>query len=258
MNHIKTNRSEHTLTITIDRPEALNALNRQVVDGLLETFSSISPKDGIRCVILTGSGDKAFVAGADLKEMRHLSPKQAAEFSALGHKLGDVIENLPIPVIAAVNGFALGGGLELALICDFIYASDNAVLGLVETKLGLIPGFGGNARLSRRIGAARAKEMIFKAEQLSANNALKLGLVNHVSEAGHLMSDVQKCAASISKCGPYANGLVKEVMLAGMDLDQRQANRLETQAFGLVFASKDHAEGMDSFLEKRRAQYSGE
>lgn len=145
---INQTRDGHTLTVTIDRPKALNALNRQVVGELYQVFSSIDPKDGVRCIILTGAGDKAFVAGADIKEMRDLSPKQATEFSAFGHKLGDLIENLPIPVVAAVNGFALGGGLELALICDFIYASSNAVLGLVETKLGLMPGFGGIARLS--------------------------------------------------------------------------------------------------------------
>ena len=243
--------------ITLNRPEALNALNRSVLLELEQALCDIESHPEIRAAVITGAG-KAFVAGADLAEMKGLSPMEAESFSDLGHRVMDHIESLPVPVIAAVNGFALGGGFELALACDFIYASEKAQLGLVETTLALIPGFGGVARLVRRIGVGYASEMIYCAKRLKAEEANRLGIVNKVVDADkNLVDEVVKVAENIAEKGPLAIKVVKRLMMHTQDTDHRTANAMERQCFGLVFGTKDHHEGISAFLEKRKPSYEG-
>ena len=246
--------------ITFNRPEVLNALNASTIDELSQAIEDINGASGVRCVILTGAkgeGRESFIAGADIKEMKNYTPLEAEYFSQKGHKVLEGLASLPMPVIAAVNGFALGGGLELALACDFIYASENALLGLVETDLGLIPGFGGIARLSRRVGAARAKEYIFSAAKLSADKAKDVNLVNEVVPEGEVVDAAIALGEKIAKKGPYAVSLAKRLLVEGADADLRTANAMEQRAFGLVFGSHDHQIGIDSFIEKRKPNFEG-
>jgi enoyl-CoA hydratase len=248
----------HTRTITINRPKVLNALNRNTLLELRAAFTDLDTARDVRCVIVTGAGEKSFVAGADISEMKGFSPIQAEAFSRLGHDVLDGIGNSRVPVIAAVNGFALGGGLELALACDFIYASQNALMGLVETQLGLVPGFGGVARLTRRVGEAMAKELIFSAKKIKVDEALRIGLVNRVAEPETEVADVAFATAeSIAEHGPYAVGLAKSLIRDGVDADWRAANAMEQRCFGLVFSSKDHEEGIAAFMEKRKPHFEG-
>jgi enoyl-CoA hydratase len=246
--------------ITFNRPEALNALNATTIEELNEAINDLKDNSSVRCVILTGAkgeGRESFIAGADIKEMKNYSPLQAEYFSRQGHRVFNELSELPMPVIAAVNGFALGGGLELALACDFIYASENALLGLVETDLGLIPGFGGVGRLSRRVGAARAKEYIFSAAKLSASKAKEVNLVNEVVPEGEVVEAAVALGEKIAKKGPYAVQLVKRLLVEGADADLRTANAMEQRAFGLVFGSHDHQIGIESFMEKRKPNFEG-
>lgn len=243
--------------ITVNRPETLNALNKKTLTELERAFAEVDQHPEVRCAILTGSGEKAFIAGADIGEMKGLSPAEAEEFSRLGHRVMDRIERLRVPVIAAVNGFALGGGLEVALACDFIYASQGAQLGLPETSLGLIPGFGGTTRLARRVGVALAREMIFAARRLKAEDALRAGLVNQVTPDGEVVDAAVKTAEAIAKNGPYATALAKRLLLDNQDVSPTAANLSEQSAFGLVFGTKDHGEGMAAFLEKRKPTFEG-
>lgn len=244
-------------TVTFHRPKALNALNRATLAELDAVLEDSATQEALRCVILTGAGEKAFVAGADITEFNALSPAEAAAYSRRGHAVLDRMAALRVPVIAAVNGFALGGGLEVALACDFIWASDNARLGLVEANLGIIPGFGGVARLARRVGRARAAEYIYTAAQLSAEEALRTGLVNRVVPQAELLVEAKKLAATIATKGPVAVGLVKNLLAQGCDADLRTANALEAQAFGVVFSTADKVEGVAAFLEKRKAVFPG-
>ena len=244
-------------TITINRPEVLNALNQRVLSDLDEALDDLEASEAIQAVIVTGAGEKSFVAGADISEMKKFSAKEAELASKRGQDIFERFEKLNKPVIAAVNGFALGGGLELALACDFIYASENAKLGLVETNLGLIPGYGGIGRLCRRVGVAQAKELIFSAKMCSAEEAQGLGLVNRVCPPGEVVDAALKTASVMGEKGPYAIELVKRILTDGQDADLRTANRLEQHSFGLVFASQDSQEGISAFLEKRRAQFTG-
>jgi enoyl-CoA hydratase len=239
-----------TRIITINRPTVLNALNRATVEEIGAAIAALATAPQLRCAIITGAGDKAFVAGADITEFQALSPELARSYSERGHQVLDSIAHARIPVIAAVNGFALGGGLELALACDFILCSDTARLGLVETKLGILPGFGGVARLSRRVGKAMAAEMIFGAGQVKADEALRIGLSNHVHPSAELMNEAKKMAANIAKQGPLAVTAVKRLLREGENCDQRTANTLEQVTFGLVFSSGDKIEGVRAFLEK--------
>jgi enoyl-CoA hydratase len=243
--------------IQLNRPEALNALNKKTLTELDSALIEAELNVNVRCLILTGAGEKAFVAGADLAEMKSLSPAEAEEFSRMGHEIMDRMERTRMPVIAAVNGFALGGGLELALACDFIYASDNARLGLPETGLGLIPGFGGLARLARRVGVGMAREMVFSAKHIKAEEAHRVGLVNKVVAVGEVVDAAVKAGETIAKNGPYAVALCKRVLLDGQDADHRTANLIEQHSFGLVFGTKDHDEGIAAFLEKRNPSYEG-
>jgi len=244
-----------TRIITINRPDVLNALNKKVLTELNDALYDCEKSESVRAVIITGSGEKSFVAGADIASMKHLAPAEAEAFSGLGHAVMDHIEELRVPVIAAVNGFALGGGLELALACDFIYASENAKLGLVEVNLGLIPGFGGIARLSRRLGVAKARELIYTAAIIPAHEAFAFGLVNKVTPAGEVVDEAIKAATIISEKGPFAVEYSKRLIHEGQDADMRTANRLEQHSFGLVFGTKDHNEGIAAFLDKRKANF---
>lgn len=243
--------------ITIDRPKALNALNRQVLWELSEAIAQVSANKVARSLILTGSGEKAFVAGADIAEMAALTVAEAMNFSELGHRVLDSLEQLPIPVIAAVNGFALGGGAELALACDFIYASEKAKFGLPEVTLGVIPGFGGTQRLSRLLGRARAKEMIFGGEIVDAQRAKEFGLALEVLPPGELLAHCKKVAATIAKRGPLALGEAKRVIDAGADLPLKDGKSLERESFAKLFGTADQKEGMAAFLAKRAPEFKG-
>ncbi|NVJ03365.1 enoyl-CoA hydratase/isomerase family protein [Myxococcus sp. AM009] len=242
-------------TLLIDRPKALNALNTKTLQELESALKSL-PAD-VRVLIVTGGGEKAFVAGADIAEMAALTDAQAQEFGALGHRVMAALEALPIPTIAAVNGFALGGGSELALACDFIYASEKARLGLPEVGLGVIPGFGGTQRLTRLVGRARAKELIFTGDRIDAAKAKELGMVLEVLPADGLLAHCRAVAEKMLKNSPLAISKAKQVIEAGADQDLRAANEIERKAFGDLFGSEDQREGMKAFLEKRIATFTG-
>ncbi|MBK7580899.1 MAG: enoyl-CoA hydratase/isomerase family protein [Myxococcales bacterium] len=250
--------AEGVAVVTINRPEKLNALNAQVLTELTAAFVSLSEGEpATRVAILTGAGDKAFVAGADIAEMSALNAAQAKAFSDAGHRLGLVIESAAFPVIAAVNGFALGGCCELALCADFIYASDKARFGQPEVNLGLMPGFGGTQRLARRVGIARARELIYTGEPLGAERALALGLVNEVVPHAELMAKTRAVAEKIAQKAPLAIAYSKRVIVRGFDADLGLANELEATAFGALFDTADMREGTAAFIERRPAKFSG-
>ena len=249
--------SEGIGTLQINRPKALNAINEQVLKDLVGVAHEINGNGGIKVVILTGAGDKAFVAGADISAMKELSALEAKKFVDLGHHAMRMIETLRPPVIAAVNGFCLGGGLELALSCDFIYASQAAKLGLPEVNLGIFPGFGGSQRLPRLIGRNLAKELIYTARLLGAEEAHALGIVNKVTAPDQLLAEARKTAQEIITKGPIAVRLVKEVINQGTDLDLVSGLMLERNTFPMVFATEDQKEGVGAFLEKRKANFKG-
>ncbi len=248
---------EGVATITMNRPKALNALNSKLLGELNATLDKIAADEDIRVLVLTGSGEKAFVAGADIGELSTLNPVQARYFAINGHMVMDKLQNLPIPVIAAVNGFALGGGLELALACDFIYASDNAKIGLPEINLGIIPGFGGTQRLSRIVGKNLAKEMIFTGKMISAEEAERKGIINRVLPADQLMAEVQKTAGTMAAKGKVSVNAVKKTVNDGVDVDLSNGCAMEINAFALCLASEDAKEGTTAFLEKRSPVFKG-
>lgn len=243
--------------VTIHRPQVLNALNEGVLTDLTKCFRDIRRHPDIRGVILTGTGEKAFVAGADIAAMQTMTALEARHFVELGHRCMRAVETCHVPVIAAVNGFALGGGLELALSADFIYAAKTAKLGLPEVNLGIFPGFGGTQRLARLIGRNRAKELIFTAKMLTAEEGLQMGIVNKVCEPAELMNEVKKTFQSILEKGPVAIGLAKRVIGEGADLPLASGLAFEETSFPVVFASEDKNEGVKAFLEKRKAKFIG-
>jgi len=242
--------------VTLDRPDALNALNGALLEALDGAIDSIVEAPDLRAVVVTGAG-RAFVAGADIAAMQAMTPLEAEAFSASAHRIFARLEALPIATIAAVNGFALGGGCELALACDWLYASEQARIGQPETKLGLIPGFGGTSRLVRRVGLAWAKELILVAEPITAEAAERIGLVNRVYPADELLPAAMAVGEAIGARGPVATRIAKQLMQDGQDADVRTAHALEQRAFGLVFASDDRVEGTSAFVEKRDAEFKG-
>ena len=244
--------------VTINRPAALNALNREVLDELAAAFAELKQNSDVACVILTGSGSKAFVAGADIAEMQALDAVSAEHFAKLGHALLNTIENFPKPVIAAVNGFALGGGCELAMACDIRIAAENARFGQPEVNLGVIPGFGGTLRLARLVGKGRAKELIFTGDMIDAQEAYRIGLANKVATAEELLAKARKMATKIASKGPVAVRFAKESVDNGLEMDLDRAGRFEAGLFGLCFATTDQKEGMQAFLEKRPAKFTGQ
>ena len=244
-------------TITINRPSKLNALNKATIQELHQAFDEANKNPAIRAIILTGSGEKAFVAGADISEFAHFSAEEGMVLAAKGQSdLFDFIENLSTPVIAAVNGFALGGGLELAMSAHFRIASDNAKLGLPEVTLGVIPGYGGTQRLPQLVGKGRAFEMIMTAQMIDAQTALNYGLVNHVVSLEELMPFVHKIAAKIVKNAPVALAKAIEAVNAGFK-DGKNGYETEIENFGACFATQDFKEGTQAFLEKRKADFKG-
>ncbi len=253
--NIRLEKEDALAILTVDRPKALNALNTQTFLEMEQALLSLGADT--RVLIITGGGDKAFVAGADIAEMASISAAQAREFAALGHRVMNMLEQLSIPTIAAVNGFALGGGCELALACDLIYASEKAKLGLPEVSLGVIPGFGGTQRLTRVVGKMRAKELIFTGERLDAAKAKEIGLVLDVLPAEQLLAHCKAVAGKMLKNGPLAVSQAKRVIEFGADQDLRAANELERQGFAVLFGSEDQKEGMKAFLEKRPAGFTG-
>jgi enoyl-CoA hydratase len=243
--------------VTLNRPEKLNALNEQMLVELALVLQDLEGDASVRVAILTGAGDKAFVAGADIEAMRAMTPLRAKAFADAGHALGVRIEEARFPVLAAVNGFALGGGCELALACDFLYASDKAMFGQPEVNLGVMPGFGGTQRLARRVGASRARELCYTGDRIGAEEALRVGLANAVVAHGELQARVLEVAKKIASKAPLAIAQCKRVILRGADLPLTTANELEAQAFAVLFGSNDQREGMSAFLEKRPAKFEG-
>lgn len=245
-------------TITIKRPSKLNALNHQTLQELYGAIIDASGDDKVRVIVLTGSGDKAFVAGADISEIREQSPTEARSFSQFGQNLMSMIQGLDKPVIAAINGFALGGGMELALACHLRIASDNARLGLPEIKLGIMPGFGGTQRLVRLVGSTRALEMTLSGEPITAQRAYELGLVNRVVSAEKLTETVQAMAGPLVKAAPEAVRGILQATLQGGDIHLEAGLALETARFALCCATEDMQEGTSAFLEKRAPEFKGQ
>jgi enoyl-CoA hydratase len=243
--------------IVVNRPDKLNALSRAVLGDLLRAVRAVSESTTARVAIVTGAGEKAFVAGADIAEMEKMTAAQAKTFSDAGHAVCAHIEQAACPFIAAVNGFALGGGCELALACDFIYASDKARFGQPEVNLGILPGFGGTQRLARRVGAGRARELVYTGDHVTADAALAMGLVNAVVPAAELSDRVLAVARKIAQKGPLAIAASKRVLLRGPETDLTAACELEATAFSALFGSEDQKEGMRAFLEKRAAAFKG-
>lgn len=243
--------------VTITRPEKLNALSEQVLTELGAAWDLLAENKEIRVAILTGAGDKAFVAGADIAAMENLSPLEARHFAHLGHGVARRMETARFPIVAAVNGFALGGGTELALACDFIYASDKAKFGQPEVTLGVIPGFGGTQRLLRRIPASMARELCMTGDIISAEEALRIGLVNRVFPHAELLSRTREVAKKIAEKSASAIRSVKRVLHAGENASLATALDFEAEAFAALFGSHDQREGMKAFVEKRPAKFEG-
>lgn len=244
-------------TITINRPTKLNALNGMTISDLHKAIKTLGKNNEVRVIILTGSGEKAFVAGADIAEFANFSIEEGAQLAAEGQeKLFDYIENLKTPVIAAINGFALGGGLELAMACHFRVASDNAKMGLPEVSLGLIPGYGGTQRLPQLVGKGRAMEMIMTAGMITAEDAYRAGLVNHVVPQAELLEFCTGIAQKIMKNSPYAIGKAIKAVNANFK-EGKNGYETEIKAFGKCFGTQDFKEGTTAFLEKRKATFNG-
>jgi enoyl-CoA hydratase len=253
--NLKISRSERIATITIDRPEALNALNSETFDELSDALGRLDGDESVGVIIITGRG-KAFVAGADIAELKEKDAFQAKKFSLKGQKVFDLIESLSKPVIAAVNGFCLGGGCELAMACDIRVASEAAKFGQPEVNLGTTPGFAGTQRLPRLVGEGRAKELLMTGDIIDAHAAREIGLVNKVVAAEELMEAVMELAEKINAKGPVAVSLVKSVVHRGLQIDLASGGTMESDAFGLCFASGQAPEGMAAFLEKRKPRWS--
>jgi enoyl-CoA hydratase len=243
--------------VTFNRPKVLNAISAGVLDDLDAVLQVVERDRELRALVLTGAGEKAFVAGADIAAMSAMSPAEARAFAERAHRLLERLELLPIPTIAAVNGFALGGGCEIALACDLVYAGENARFGQPEVNLGIIPGFGGTQRLTRRVGRMRALEMILTGDHCAAARAKEMGLVLDVLPQAGLLDHAIAQARKIAAKGPVAVALAKRAVHAGADADLSVANELERQAFSSSFATDDAREGMRAFLEKRQPKWTG-
>jgi enoyl-CoA hydratase len=245
------------LRITIDRPEALNALNSDVLLRLASIVEQAAEDREARAVVITGSGDRAFIAGADIKEMSTKSPQEGREFARVGHRITRLIEEMDKPVIAAINGVALGGGCEVALACDVRVASDRARLGQPEVNLGIMPGWGGTVRLARIVGEGIAREIVFSGRLVSADEAFRIGLVNTVYPPEKLAEESMQMAAGMAGRAPLAMAYAKRSMNRARSLDMEAAAELEADLFGLLFATEDQKEGMAAFIEKRSASFVG-
>lgn len=243
--------------LMINRPKALNALNIETLKEIQFGIQEVKDNPELKVLIVTGAGEKAFVAGADILEMRDMSSIEALNFSKMGNFTLKMIQDLDRPVIAAVNGYALGGGTEIALACDFAYASENARFGLPEVTLGIFPGFGGTQRLPRLIGKGNAKELILTGKMITAQEAFRMGIVNKVVPQASLMEETKKVAAQIAANGAVGVRLAKMVMDGGFNMDLSEACSLESYAFGIGFTTEDQKEGMTAFIEKRKPNFKG-
>ncbi len=239
-------------TIVLNRPEALNALNSQLLDELGATLDELKQHRELKVCILTGAGEKAFVAGADIKELSSLDPFGASEFSLKGEHIKQKMDELGVPFIAAVKGFALGGGCELAMACDIIIASDNAKFGQPEINLGIIPGFGGTQRLTRLVGKGMAAELILTGDIITAREAKEIGLVNRVVAGDKLTDEVKSLASKIASKSKTAIMMVKRAIDYGIETDLKTALEIERDAFAVLFSTEDHLEGLKAFIEKRK------
>ncbi|MBA2611878.1 MAG: enoyl-CoA hydratase/isomerase family protein [Bacteroidetes bacterium] len=246
------------LVVTINRPDKLNSLNKQTIEELHETLVEAENQSEIRAIILTGSGHKAFVAGADIAEFANFSVEQGKQLSSIGHfKIFNFIENYSKPIIAAVNGFALGGGLELAMACHIRVVSDNAKMGLPEVSLGVIPGYGGTQRLAQLVGKGKAFEMIVTADMINAQDAYKWGLANYVTTQDELLNKCFEITAKLASKSPTAIRTAIKVINAGYNT-KLNGFEVEIEEFGKSFGTKDFKEGVSAFLEKRKANFKGE
>ena len=244
--------------LTINRPNVLNALNWDTLGELREFLEDVLPKEGLKALIFTGAGDKAFVAGADIAQMNEMKERDFQDYVDYAHRVYELIENEPCPSIAAINGYALGGGCELALACDIRIASEKARLGFPEVKLGIFPGWGGTQRITRILGLGKTKELVFTGEMINAEEALRIGLVERVVPHAEIMNEAKKLAGEIAKRGPIAVRLSKTAINAGSEMDLHKALLLEKTLVSLCFDSKDRVEGMKAFLEKREPAFTGE
>lgn len=243
--------------VTINRPKALNALNAETLSELGKAMDDLGQDDSVKVIILTGAGDKAFVAGADISFMQSMNAIEGRNFALLGQQVFSKIENLPKPVIAAINGFALGGGCELAMSCDIRIASEKGKFGQPEVNLGVIPGFAGTQRLPRLVGKGIAKELLYTGDMFGADVAFRIGLVNKVVPAAELLDSAKEMAKKIASKGAVAIRLCKEAVNEGLEMEVEKAFAHEANLFGLCFATEDQKEGMSAFLEKRAPQFKG-
>lgn len=249
--------SERIATVVVNRPKSLNALNRETMRELAAALQDVAQRDDVGAILITGAGEKAFVAGADISEMREMTAVQAYDFARLGQSVLAFIEHMPRPVIGVINGYALGGGCELAMACDILVASEDAKFAQPEVNLGIIPAWGGTQRLSRLVGRNIAKELVLTGEMISARRAYEIGLVNRVVPQAALMETARKIARKILGKGPFALSTAKSVMNRGIDLPLESACALEAHAFAVGFSTADRTEGMTAFLEKRKAVFAG-
>lgn len=248
--------SQGVTTLTINRSKALNAMSVETLQELDSALQALATDDQVRTIVLTGAGEKAFIAGADINAMSQLNPTEAREVALLGQKVAHRIEYYPKPVIAAINGFALGGGCELALACDVRLAADTAQLGQPEINLGIIPGFAGTQRLPRLVGKAAAQELLLTGDRIDAHEAARIGLVNRVVPASGVLTEAQNLALKIASKSLATLRLCKEAVNNGLEMDSARAGAYEADLFALAFSTADQKEGMAAFLEKRQAQFT--
>ncbi|MGB9135176.1 MAG: enoyl-CoA hydratase-related protein [Candidatus Bathyarchaeia archaeon] len=244
-------------TITLNRPDALNSWSKELAQEFLSAMEDARNDESVKVVIITGAGEKAFSAGADIKAMKGITALKARELSNMGYKICNAIESLEKPVIAAINGYALGGGMEISMACDFRIASDKAQMGQTEINIGLIPGWGGTQRLTRLVGKARAKELIYTGKIIDANTALHWGIVNLVVPAAELMTTVRQYAQELAGKAPVAMKVAKALIEKGAEVDLESALALEREGFGVVASSEDLQEGVSAFTEKRKPAWKG-
>jgi enoyl-CoA hydratase len=250
-------KNEGVATITLNRPEALNAFSKEVVEEILHALEDVKTDEAVRVVVLTGAGEKAFSAGADIKAMIGMTALKARELSFMGEKLCVGLENLEKPVIAAINGYALGGGLEVAMSCDLRIASENAKMGQTEINIGLIPGWGGTQRLTRLVGMTKAKELVFTGRIIDAKTAEQIGIVNMVVPADKFRETVSQFAKDLASKAPVALKVAKALINKGSDIGLESALALEREGFGVVGSSEDLKEGVSAFTEKRKPVFKG-
>jgi enoyl-CoA hydratase len=257
LENILVERDGGVATVTINRPKVLNALSTQTLDELRRAILALKYDEGVRVVIITGSGDKSFIAGADINELSQQTPIGGRELALRGQHVFDLIENLGKPIIAAINGYALGGGCELAMACTIRIAADTAKLGQPEINLGIIPGYGGSQRLSRLVGRGRALELLLTGDQISAAEAYRLGLVNRVVTGANLMGEARKLAQALAAKAPIAVRYIIDAVNKGLQMPLPDAQVFEATLFGLVAATEDMREGTKAFLEKRKPEFKG-